>query len=464
MRRLLIKGATAITVDPLVGDLRPGNILVEGDRITAVGAGIGSGDAEIFDASSFIVIPGLVNAHMHTWQTGLRAVSANWTLLEYFRWMHAGLATRFRPEDIRIANLAGALNQLNCGTTTLVDWCHNNPTPAHTDAAIEGLKESGVRGAFFHGSPKPDPKPGEPHFSEVPHPRKEVERLMRGPFASRDQLLTLGLAILGPHYSTLDVSLHDFRLARELGLVASMHQGGGAPKTPGGWDVLEREGLVGDYVNVVHGNNLSDDQLARFVDRGVTFSVAPENEMAQGHGHPITGRLRKLGAAPSLGVDLESVISGEMLVVARIALAHQRSLDNAAFRAAKGGIPETSTIPAREALGWITVEGARMLGMEDRIGTISPGKQADLVFIRADALNVWPVHDPVATVVTQASLANIDSVMVAGEWRKREGKLLFPGLERVKAELHRSGERILGELNWRPDLQQAKRREQTAAH
>jgi len=464
MRRLLIQSATAITMDPLVGDLRPGNILVEGDRITAVGARVTSSDAEVFDASSFIVIPGLVNAHMHTWQTGLRAVSANWTLLEYFRWMHAGLATRFRPEDIRIANLAGALNQLNCGTTTLVDWCHNNPTPAHTDAAIEGLKESGIRAAFFHGSPKPDPKPGEPHFSEVPHPRKEVERLMHGPFASRDQLLTLGLAILGPHYSTLDVALHDFRLARELGLVASMHQGGGPAKTPGGWEVLEREGLVGDYVNIVHGNDLSDDQLARFVDRGVTFSVAPENEMAQGHGHPIVGRLRKLGAAPSLGVDLESVISGEMLVVARIALAHQRSLDNAAFRASRGGIPETSTIPVREALSWITVEGARMLGLEDRIGTISPGKQADLVFIRADALNVWPVHDPVATVVTQASLANIDSVMVAGEWRKRDGRLLFPGLGHVKSELYKSGSRILGDVNWRPDLREPERRERTAAN
>ena len=464
MRRLLIKGAIVISMDPLVGDLRPGNILIEGGQIAAVGGIIASGDAEIFDANSFIVIPGLVNAHMHTWQTGLRAVSANWTLLEYFRWMHAGLATRFRPEDIRIANLAGALNQLNCGTTTLVDWCHNNPTPAHTDAAIEGLAESGIRGAFFHGSPKPDPKPGEPHFSEVPHPRKEVERLLRGPFASRDRLLTLGLAILGPHYSTLDVSLHDFRLARELGLVASMHQGGGAPKTPGGWDTLEREGLVGDYINIVHGNDLSDEQLARFVERGVTFSVAPENEMAQGHGHPITGRLRKLGAAPSLGVDLESVISGEMLVVARIALAHQRSLDNAAFRASSGGIPETSTIPAREALSWITVEGARMLGMEDRIGSISPGKQADLVFIRADALNVWPVHDPVATVITQSSLANIDSVMVAGEWRKRAGKLLYPGVERVKAELCESGSRILAELNWHPDLQQPQRRERIAAH
>jgi len=453
-----------ITMDPCLGDLRPGSILLEDDRIAAVAAEIPARDAEIIDGSSFIVIPGLVNAHMHTWQTGLRAVSANWTLLEYFRWMHAGLATRFRPEDIRIANLAGALNQLNCGTTTLVDWCHNNPTPAHTDAAIEGLEESGIRAAFFHGSPKPDPKPGEPHFSEVPHPRSEVERLLRGPFASRDQLLTLGLAILGPHYSTLGVSLHDFRLARELGLVASMHQGGGAPKTPNGWDVLEQEGLVGDYVNVVHGNDLSDDRLARFVDRGVMFSVAPENEMAQGHGHPITGRLRRLGAAPSLGVDLESVISGEMLIVARIALSHQRALDNAAFRATSGTIPETSTIPVREALRWITVEGARMLGLQDRIGTISPGKQADLVFICGTDLNLWPVHDPVAAVVMQASLANIDSVMVAGEWRKRDGKLLFPGLERVKTELYQSGSRILAELNWQPHLQQAERRGQTAAH
>jgi 5-methylthioadenosine/S-adenosylhomocysteine deaminase len=464
MRRLLIQGATVISLDPRVGDLWPGDILVEDERIAAVGNEIGSRDNEIFDGCSFIVIPGLVNAHMHTWQTGLRAVSANWTLLEYFRWMHAGLATRFLPEDIHIATLAGALNQLNCGTTTLVDWCHNNPTPAHTDAAVDGLKRSGIRGAFFHGSPKPDPKPGQPHFSEVPHPRSEVERLLRGPFASRDQLLTLGLAILGPHYSTLEVAQHDFRLARELGVVASMHQGGGPPKTPNGWDVLEQEHLVGDYVNIVHGNDLSDDRLARFVDHGVTFSVAPENEMAQGHGHPIVGRLRKLGAAPSLGVDLESVVSGEMLVVARMAISHQRSLDNAAYRVSNGTIPETSTIPVREALAWITIEGARMLGLEDRIGSISPGKQADLVFIRADALNLWPIHDPVATVVMQASLANIDSVMVAGEWRKRDGKLLFPDLERVKAELYRSGSRILAELNWRPDFEQANVRERVAPH
>lgn len=464
MRRMLIRDATILTMEPGLGDFPRGSLLVEGDRIVAVEDHVDAGDAEVIDGSSFIVIPGLVNAHMHTWQTGLRGVSSNWTLLEYFRWMHAGLATRFKPEDIRIANLVGALNQLNSGTTTLVDWCHNNPTAAHTDAAIEGLKESGIRAAFFHGSPKPDPKPGERHFSEIPHPRAEVERLTRDAFSSRHQLLTLGLAILGPHYSTLDVCLHDFRMARELGLTASMHQGGGPAKTPNGWDVLESEKLVGDHVNVVHGNDLSDERLARFVDRGVTFSVTPENEMAQGHGHPIVGRLRKLGSAPSLGVDLESVISGDMLTVARVALAHQRSLDNAAAREATGTIPETSTIPAREALSWITVEGARMLRLQDRIGSIAPGKQADLVMIRATDLNVWPVHDPIATVVMQANLANIDSVMVAGLWKKRHGKLLFPDLDRAKNDLLISGTRILSELGWRPDLQRAETPQRVAAH
>src|SRR5262249_41930997 len=192
----------------------------------------------------------------------------------------------------------------------LVDWCHNNPTPAHTDAALDGLLESGIRAAFLHGSPKPDPKPGEPHFSEVPHPRAEIERLLRRKDVGADRKVTLGMAVLGPHYSTLDVSALDFALAREHGLIASMHQGGGEPKTPGGWETLMQRGLVGPHINIVHGNNLTDAQLSAMVDLGVSFSITPENEMAQGHGHPITGRLRALGTSPSLGVDLESVISG----------------------------------------------------------------------------------------------------------------------------------------------------------
>jgi 5-methylthioadenosine/S-adenosylhomocysteine deaminase len=135
-----------------------------------------------------------------------------------------------------------------------------------------------------------------------------------------------------------------------------------------------------------------------------------------------------------------------MFGVARAALASQRAMDNAASRAATGKLPETSTIHCREALGWITMEGARMLKMDDRIGSLTPGKQADLILIRADDLNMWPVHDPVTSVVMQAGTGNVDTVLVAGEFRKRHGRLLYPKLGQRKEELLASGQRILGEL------------------
>ena len=447
MTKTLIRGGTIVSMDPKIGDLPQGDVLIDGERIAAIAPHIQADDAQVVDASGTIVIPGLVNAHMHTWQTGLRGVAANWTVIEYFKKMHAGLATLFQPSDIHIANLVGALNQINCGTTTLADWCHNNPTPAHTDAGIDGLAASGIRAVFFHGSPKPDPKPGQKPFWEVPHPRSEVERLLKTRFASQDSLLSLGLAILGPHYSTYDVAVDDFKLAREFGLIASMHCAGAAARVPDGWDRLAKEGLLGDNNNIVHGNDLTDAQLRFMLDQGVSFSLTPETEMFQGHGFAITGRLRSMGAQPSLGVDLESCISGDMFTVARMALASQRAFDNAQSKVDHQKLPDTTTISAREALGWITLEGAKMLKMQDRIGSLTPGKQADIVMVRADDLNMAPVHDPVSTVVTQTSLANIDSVWVAGQAKKRHGKMLFTDMVRQQAALGASGQRIMRDLN-----------------
>ena len=438
-QRTLVRGGTVITMDAQ-GDLPRADVLVSGECIVEIAPRIAVDDALVVDATGCIVIPGLINAHMHTWQTALRGVAANWTLLQYFKNMHAGLATVFTPGDLHIATLVGALNQINCGTTTLVDWCHNNPTPAHNDAAVAALLQSGIRAAFFHGTPKPDPKPGETPFWEQPHPRAEVERLLKA--HAGEPLLSIHAAVLGPHYSTLDVALHDFRMAKELGLIASMHQGGGPARTPDGWERLEEAGLLGEHINIVHGHALSDAQLARFCDLGMSFSAAAESEMSQGHGHPLTGRLRALGRAPSLGVDLESVMSGDMLSQARIALGIQRSLDNVAYREAHGSIPPTSTITTREALAWVTIEGARMLQQQDRIGSLAPGKQADLVLVRADTLNMQPVHDPVSAVVMQASLANIESVMVAGQWRKRGGRVLDADIGSLLESLQQSGRKI----------------------
>jgi cytosine/adenosine deaminase-related metal-dependent hydrolase len=432
VRGVLITGATVVSMDESIGVVPNAQVVVEADRIRSVRPAAGSAppaDAdEVVDARGFLLVPGFVNAHMHTWQTALRGIASNWTLLGYFRWTHAGLATFFTPDDIHDGTVAGALNQLNCGTTTLVDWCHNNPTPQHTDAAVDALERSGIRAAFLHGSPKPDPRPGERPFWEVPHPRSEVERLAAQSRFGADGLLSLGMAVLGPQYATLDVAVADCVLALELGLVTSMHQGGGRGRAPEGWPVLIERGLLGPHVNIVHGHDLDDDQLAQLVDLGVSFSVTPENEMGQGHGHPLIGRLRDHGASPSLGIDLEACLSGEMFTAARVALAHQRALDNAAFRlaAAPGDapIPATPSLSTLDALRWITVDGAAMLGQSDRIGSITPGKQADLVLIDARGPNMQPVHDPVNSVLMQTSLANVDSVMVAGRWRKRHGELV----------------------------------------
>ena len=446
MSQTLIRNATIISMDESIGDLEHADLLFQDDRIKEIGHKINAPDAKTIDGTGFIVIPGLVNVHMHTWQTALRSVTSNWTLLEYFKNMHAGLATNFKPIDIFIANYMGGLNQINCGTTTLGDWCHNNPTPDHTDAGIDGLEKSGVRSVFFHGSPKPDPKPGQKHFSEIPHPRSEIERLLKTKFKNKDSVVSLGMAILGPHYSTYDVAVHDFKLARELGLIASMHCAGAAAKTPDGWDRLAEDGLLGSNNNIVHGNNLTDDQLKMMIDLGVTFSITPEGEMTQGHGYPITGRLLRLGSAPSLGVDLESGFSGDMFTVARLALGMQRAIDNAESRELKNSLPETSTIYCRQVLEWITIQGAKALKLDHEIGSLSVGKKADIVMIRADELIMWPIHDPVSSVIMQTSLLNIDTVIINGEIKKQSGKLIHDGIAEGKALLHESGMRLMKEL------------------
>jgi cytosine/adenosine deaminase-related metal-dependent hydrolase len=210
---------------------------------------------------------------------------------------------------------------------------------------------------------------------------------------------------------------------------------------------LVDEGYVGPGINIVHGNNLTDDELHRFVDLGVSFSVTPENELIQGHGFPISGRLLQLGVAPSLGVDVESVISGDMFSVVRAALTAQRALDNAAIRRERNEIPATSTIPVRQGLRWATVEGARMLGLDHRIGSLTPGKAADLVMLNATDLNLWPVHDPISTVVTQAGASNVEAVMIAGLWKKKHGELLLADRAGKLAALAASGRRIVEDMN-----------------
>jgi cytosine/adenosine deaminase-related metal-dependent hydrolase len=443
MRRALIKGGTVITMDPGLGDLGGADILVEDGRIAAVARNIDADGAEVIDASQMIVLPGLINGHLHTWQTALRGLAGDWTVAEYMQAMHRGLATLFRPDDIYIANLLGALNQINNGATTLVDWCHNNPTPDHTDAAIRGLEESGIRALFLHGSPKPDPRPGQKHFSEVPMPRGEIERLRKGKFSGEAGLMTCGLAILGPYYSTYDVTCADLRLAHEFDMFASMHVGGGTPKMARGFERLLDDGLVDDKMTVVHGNDIAPDTVGRIVDRGGTFTLTAEIELQMGYGDPLTGILHARNAPISIGTDVEPAVGSDLFTCMRMTLQHERHRGIMEVLARTGSRPQRSALTCRDALSWVTINAARVAGLDHKVGSLTPGKQADIVMLRANDINMVPARDPVGCVVMQASPANVDTVMVAGRVVKRGGKLSFDGLDQKMAALRNSGERII---------------------
>ena len=435
MTRTLIRSGWVISMDPAIGEVPDCDVLIEDGRIGAVGPGLSPDGAEIIDARDRLVLPGLVNAHIHLWQTGLRGLAGNWISAEYHKNIHGNLATRYTPEDSYLGTLVGALGQIDAGATCVFDWCHNNVTPDHTDRSIDALMDSGIRAVFGHGTVKPPQAPGKPHFSEVPHPRGEIERLRNGRLGSDTGLVTLAMAILGPEFSTADVMLRDFRLAREFGLVSSSHDWNKAGRvSKEGFFPVAREGLLGPRHNVVHGNFLGDEEVRLIVDCGASVTVTPTVEMQTGHGDPLTGRLLALGANPSLGADTEIFVAGDMFHVMRFALQSQRALDHRAHAARTGEPLDRLTISPRQALEWATMEGARTLRMEDRIGSLTPGKQADVILIRADDVAIAPVNDPVQSIVLYAGPANVDTVLIAGQAVKKDGRLVYPRDERIRKQ------------------------------
>lgn len=445
MRKLVIRNGFVLSLDPQVGDRMNADVLVSDGRIGDIGSNLEVAGAEEIDATGMIVMPGLVDAHLHTWQTGIRGIAGDWTLFEYGRKMHAGLATNFGPEDIHIANLVGAINQIDAGVTTLFDWCHNNPTPEHSDRAIDGLMESGIRAVFGHGTPKPKLNDGGVPTEEHLHPRDEVKRLRDGRLSDNDSLVTMAMCIRGPDLASYEACEHDINLAREFDLIASMHIGGRTManrRTRDGIAQLAAAGLLGRHINIVHGNKLTDEEIVLLAGAGASFTMTPEVEMQMGHGFPVTGRVRSHGIEPSVGIDVESNIGTNVLQAARFALQVQRGLDNAALNE-KGEEVQSTSIPSRRAVEWATIEGARALGLDDRIGSLTPGKQADIILVRREDIGVFPCHNPAEAVLFQAQSGNVDTVIVAGTVRKRSGRLLYDGLEEKKRQLAASGAAIL---------------------
>jgi 5-methylthioadenosine/S-adenosylhomocysteine deaminase len=450
--RTLIKAGWLVSMDDRIGDRGPTDILIDDDRIAAVGHDLGATADRVIDARLMIAMPGLVHAHIHVWQAGLRAIGSEWLGPDYFKHLHGNLATFYGPEDNYVANLIGGLNQIDGGVTTVLDWCHNLKSLEHAERSVDGLEESGIRAVFAHGTAKPPTRESDLPYTHVGHPRERVEALRKSRFASDDRRVTLALAILGPHWSVWDVVEHDHKLARELGLLSTSH----ATKrledcvTQRGYLELAKRGLLGPDHNIVHAQYMDDEELNACVDAGASFTATVLTEM---HGHaadPVTVRIRGHGGLPSLGVDIETIVTGEFYREMQTALMHAR-FTLMRLNEAEGKPPlKEMPVRTREALAWATIGGARALGLEEQIGSITPGKKADIVLLRATDLNLWPVHNPLYAAVEQAHSGNVDTVMIDGVIRKQAGKLLYAQdvLRQRRGQLAESAARIMREADY----------------
>jgi cytosine/adenosine deaminase-related metal-dependent hydrolase len=417
-------------MDPEVGDVFGGDVLIEDDTIAAVGSELDVGDAEILDARDCIVIPGFVDSHRHTWETVIRGIAPDVSLAGYFDLVLDQLAPAYRPEDVYAGNYLGSLEAIDAGVTTLLDWSHINNTPEHSDEAIRGLQDGGLRAVYAYGNP--NTSLADWWSESTRESPEDIRRVREQHFSSDDQLITLAMATRGPGFCTPEVVKHDWELARDIGAPISVHVGMGP--YAGRFAMvsqLNEMGLLGPDTTYIHCNYLSDEEFQLIADSGGKVSIAPSVEMIMGHGTPPTGKALAHGLRPSLSIDVVTTVPGDMFTQMRFLFAAERLLCHEAAFAA-GNEEEPALLSSREVLEFATIEGARVCGLEDRTGSLTPGKKADLVLIRCDHSNTYPVIDPVSTVVHQADTRNIDTVMVDGRILKRDGRLVDADLGRAR--------------------------------
>jgi cytosine/adenosine deaminase-related metal-dependent hydrolase len=428
MARTLVSQATIISIDPKVGDLHRGDILIDGSKIAAIAPKIEAADAEVIDATDMIAIPGLIDTHRHTWESLLRATGPDWSHAQYFTGVRGVMGGLYTPEDNYIGNLLGALEALDSGITTLYDWSHNNNSPEHADASVQGLKDSGIRGVFAYGNSNAEWFPP----NTIPTNYDDIRRVRKQHFPSDDGLVTMAVAARGPQFTTLDITEKDFQTARELGVRITVHVGDGLWGFNKPLIQMQSRGLLKDDTTYVHCNTISDDEFKLIADTGGTGSIAPEVEMQMGHGMPPALRFLAVGIRPSLSIDVVTTIPGDMFDAMRAFLAgtrlmvHRLALEK---REAIHPLPLTS----RDVLEFATLQGARACGLDHKTGSLTPGKEADIVLIDTNSMNLIPMNNPVGAVAEFCHTGNVDSIFVAGKPVKRHGKLLgidFPAFRR----------------------------------
>jgi 5-methylthioadenosine/S-adenosylhomocysteine deaminase len=437
-RPIVFRNATVLTMDGANRVLRGADVLVSGERVAEVGPRlhVPEGTAEI-DATGGIVMPGMIDTHRHMWQTAMRGYGADWTLTQYFVWYYLQWGKVFRPEDVYAGNLLAAIEAVDAGVTTTVDWSHGLQTTDHAEAAVSALTEVPGRFVLAYGNLQQGPW----EWSAA----REFRDFVGRHFSGGNDMLGFQMAF----DVTGDPAFPEkaaFEVARELGVPVTTHAGVWGATNDDGIRLMHENGFMTPANIYVHAATLTADSYHRIAATGGSASVSTESEQSAGQGYPPTWKLREHGIPVSLSMDTSVWWSGDLFSAMRTTLGADRSREHLEAHGKKETVTNCH-LRAEQVVEWATRGGAAALGLDSVTGSLEPGKKADVVLIKNDASPVmFPLLNPYGHVAFQAQRADVHTVMVNGRVVKHGHRLVDVDLPKARQVVERTVEYLMAQL------------------
>jgi cytosine/adenosine deaminase-related metal-dependent hydrolase len=432
----VIRNAFVMTMEPGTGDISGGDVHVKDGVIAAIGQYLEAPGSNTIKGEGTIVLPGLVETHWHMWNTLLRSMSGDKPEFGYFR-TTAALGQKYEPGDMYQGTRLAATEALNSGITFVHSWCHNIRSPAYAEADLRALRETGLRARFSYG-------PMQAHPNTQTIDLEDLERMHRnwGSY-SNDGLITLGMAWRGQGGNNPatavppEIYIKEIETARRLGLPITVHASGSRPAA-GQVDRLAKANLLGNDMQIVHGIVLTPEEIAAIKAAGASVSLSPTSELRIGFGFPQTANLLAAGIPVGLSVDtVELSGNADMFGIMKFIQNVENARSESEFK-----------LTARRVLELATIEGARSIGMADKIGSLKPGKRADLIMVSTRDINLAVFGDPAHMLVTAAQPANVDTVVIDGRILKRSGRLVHLNVAQIATDAANASAALRKRANW----------------
>ena len=435
-RRILLKGGVVLTMDRQLGDFAKADVLIEDGRIREIRPDIAASDAFVVDALNRVITPGFIDTHSHSYQGILRNILSNGRVdPDYNRDIIAKITPAYTVQDAYIGMLATALGMIDMGTTGVVDVSQVNNTPEHSDALIKAMQTSGIRAVFGYSAGAPGPDMKNP---------QDVTRLKKTYFSSKDQLLTLALGV-GP-------DPRQFQVARDNDVPVVAHLRNTLPQRDDGarLAILQKAGLLKAGDEFIHLLHMPPEPLKLIKDSGCHVSLSTGIEMTMGHGIPAVQNVLDVGLQPSLSSDHAVTLTSDMFSMMRMTGVVQRY--GVYQREVNGDKNAPKLLTCRELLEFATINGARTMNADSKVGTLAPGKEADLLVLKADSIDIWPLNNAYGSVVGLMGPSHVEAVFIAGQVKKWRGSLVGVDMPKILANMQEARDGVLKRANFPTNL------------